>query len=403
MSITLERYGSEEKAQLSDAVKEFFQELEDSIGKPVTIRWMNGRAQPLRDDTEGLIIYDFSCQREGTAPQPLDTIFYGTGSPRKTVSLEVFPYYLPIQEGGENVVKTEGDRSMIGTYAKDAVWISFPLSNIKDKDHLKHILNGVCENASNVEFWIEREEAERQKVREHFIQHMRTALDREIEQEEQNVRTIESQLTQLNQQYIEYYRNMVAAGKKLAYAKGQKKDDHDKMDAQLQELYRNHWVEKIEWNSRENCLEIYTKLIYLHSPDRTERTPLGAMVVQFMQNGAVRVKNLTNMRGSSHHPHIEGGGNPCWGGAQHSVGKLSASGELVGLFEVTMNYIQTYNPEDSLANQAPLWFTENETEYKQDDGSWKTKQQLKDDEVSGETETQEASVTESELTGNAQS
>jgi hypothetical protein len=110
---------------------------------------------------------------------------------------------------------------------------------------------------------------------------------------------------------------------------------------------------------------IETVELTLTDPDTHETAPLGRMRISFpLEPGSGRgidIRNLTNARddGSGiprHHPHVPGSGAPCFGNVMSEVARMGAVGEVGGLLELLLQYLQTFNPRDDYGRFAGLWY-----------------------------------------------
>jgi hypothetical protein len=131
-----------------------------------------------------------------------------------------------------------------------------------------------------------------------------------------------------------------------------------------------------EWNAVENHamvekftiqgnrFVIETTELTLTDPDNGRTAPLGKFRISFpMQPGSgrgVSMENLTNAKDDGtgvprHHPHIAQN-RPCFGSVMNEVARLGASGEVGGMLEVLLQYLQTFNPRDDYGRYAGLWF-----------------------------------------------
>lgn len=124
----------------------------------------------------------------------------------------------------------------------------------------------------------------------------------------------------------------------------------------------------------------------LTDPDTGESAPLGRFRISFpMGPGSgrgIQIENLTNGKddGSGRtraHPHVANG-RPCFGNIMNEIARMGAAGEVGGMLELLLQYLQTYNPRDDYGRFAGLWFEGDVRERVRTDG------EAEDDEINDE-------------------
>lgn len=134
-------------------------------------------------------------------------------------------------------------------------------------------------------------------------------------------------------------------------------------DTEWEAIQNHNMVERL--SIRGDRFVIDTVELTLTDPDDGRTATLGKFRISFpMRPGSglgVQMENLTNAKddGSGiprHHPHIAQN-RPCFGSLMNEVSRLGASGEVGGMLEVLLQYLQTYNPRDDYGRYAGLWFT----------------------------------------------
>jgi hypothetical protein len=128
--------------------------------------------------------------------------------------------------------------------------------------------------------------------------------------------------------------------------------------------YEAHWnaflnhprVERIAVEG--NNMAIFTDGINITDPRDNRSTYLGKfkMLIPFGAAGQILYKNIDNTKQGRHHPHVEENGVPCLGEIATLVAELRSNGELSALLEISFQYLESYNPEDSWARYATRWF-----------------------------------------------
>lgn len=148
--------------------------------------------------------------------------------------------------------------------------------------------------------------------------------------------------------------NLRAVELERAEAAGTSIDPADEWAA----LNRNSKLASV--SSRNGTLILRTVELTLTDPHTGDVAPLGEMEITLPLNpasgGRIVVRNLTNSQGGRAHPHVGGGGEPCWGTIGPTIMQASATQEYGALTELLLQFLEVYNPEDSWGSYARPWF-----------------------------------------------
>ena len=95
----------------------------------------------------------------------------------------------------------------------------------------------------------------------------------------------------------------------------------------------------------------------------SDEIPLGEFEIVIpttaRRSGSIRLLNRTNARENGgvvyHHPHVTDDGGPCFGAVEEQIINALSQGEYGGAFELILQYLQTYNPEDSYGDHIRFW------------------------------------------------
>jgi hypothetical protein len=108
----------------------------------------------------------------------------------------------------------------------------------------------------------------------------------------------------------------------------------------------------------------------LHRDDTGESRWLGSFEIELiLATGSIRLRNLNTRRGGRDHPHVVDQ-RPCFGGHTDAFAQLMSTGDLVVLYELIIQFIETLNLEDEWGRYGAYWFDvedEQPTEHEQDE------------------------------------
>lgn len=100
----------------------------------------------------------------------------------------------------------------------------------------------------------------------------------------------------------------------------------------------------------------------LHRADTGESRWLGSFEIELtLSTGSIRLSNLDTRRGGRDHPHVVDQ-RPCFGGHSHSFAQLMSNGDLLVLYELLIQFIETLNLEDEWGRYGAYWFEADDEE-----------------------------------------
>lgn len=284
----------------------------------------------------------------------------------------------PINTSGPATLATEDDT--FARIGERTVFYNFPLDKLSDGDgnlDLEMLFGEPIQRASTIGEALAAERRERQEreaaeraereraqaereaaaAREAFVQRMANRFSTQRQSLEAQRVQGERYVTEY-EQYVRQYRDQVrqaVAQLEMIDRAGEQQIDYD---AQWEELSNHPRVKRL--GMEDNYFTIYTDLITITSPESGESWPLGEMCIKLPPPGQydIRIRNLTNRmqdgEGSRDHPHVVNEG-PCFGDIGQLVEELNARGDIPGLFEVLIQYLESYNPADSWGRAIRLW------------------------------------------------
>lgn len=278
-------------------------------------------------------------------------------------------------------------------------WIKFPMYNIGKSDSspaellCKVLFDPIIDKITNAEFFDNREEYLWQEGRDTFMRAVRNLTNKQeqklrtqLMQHENVQRDLESQLGNV----LDNVRHTTIA---LKRAMEVQLDDDANFERTINELRKNKHIEKITFDKATSKMQVFTDQLYMYSPNEHERIDLGKMKIEFALAGGGRnvydimIFNLTNPKGGRQHPHVDETGLPCLGGFSGSMRSLFQRGELVALFEQTLQYLTTFNPDDAYAAWAAWWWQDDDKiEVLMGDGTYRNKNEVLAEKAEGEDE-----------------
>jgi hypothetical protein len=108
----------------------------------------------------------------------------------------------------------------------------------------------------------------------------------------------------------------------------------------------------------------------LHRADTGESRWLGHFEIELtLSTGSIRLRNMDTRRGGRDHPHVFDQ-RPCFGGHSDSFAQLMSNGDLLVLYELLIQFIETLNLEDEWGRYGAYWFEaedEQPTEHADDE------------------------------------
>jgi hypothetical protein len=101
---------------------------------------------------------------------------------------------------------------------------------------------------------------------------------------------------------------------------------------------------------------VTTDDLRLHRSDTGESRWLGTFEIELtLATGAIKVRNLSTRRGGRDHPHVVDQ-HPCFGGHSDAFAQVMSNGDLLVLYELLIQYIETLNLEDEYGRYGAYWF-----------------------------------------------
>lgn len=108
-------------------------------------------------------------------------------------------------------------------------------------------------------------------------------------------------------------------------------------------------------------IEVVTSFLRMTDPRTGESCPLGRFRIRLVPgNHAITMENLDLPRLGRAHPHCGQRGEPCLGSIDESVIELLSQHEYVGVLELLLQWIQSFNPRDEYGRYAGYWFDSEE-------------------------------------------
>lgn len=412
--------------RLSKSHTTFFTKLEEEVGQGeflVSYGAFKKKERPfakVKDDDQ-IVIYDCSTPfTEGSPARGFSYFYDDTGENL----LELTTRYTPGRQGFQGPNGTKPPLDYEGVYLKydnspvvvalvgyRTVWLLYALKNFagsKAEYWLGEVVKKAVKMSLNKELFSDREKAAHERAKTEFLNYMRRASQAEVQQNERAVQQAEGQLGAMQAQQIQVNQALIQARNRLAYAESVLSRDDMFYQDQLKQLTEHRDFEDLAYNEATGEISVKTKQLYLHSPNRKERTILGEFRVHFnVQTRTVRMENLTLARGGRAHPHIpnKDGSGTCWGSAQAPITKLAAAGEVIPLFEMCITFLETYNPADGWGGYANNWFNHKDAvkQKLREDGVYRSDEEQKKyeegDKTEEKTEATEKEVIKEEKTG----
>lgn len=101
---------------------------------------------------------------------------------------------------------------------------------------------------------------------------------------------------------------------------------------------------------------VTTHDLRLYRSDTGESRWLGAFEIELaFMTGVIKMRNLDTRRGGRDHPHVVDQ-TPCFGEHSHAFAQLMSKGDLIVLYELLIQYIETLNLEDEWGRYGAYWF-----------------------------------------------
>lgn len=273
-------------------------------------------------------------------------------------------WVIPIQPHDDALNFSIGNRIYARLGGGRTLWYHVPLDSTfgwpDNSLNLEKFFGEPIERARNYDPEADVRERQEREARQRFQQMVTgsqtrriTELERTIEQGQRDQREYEESLQRMIRQNRDSARQLEALRNYDA------SQDQERVESMWDALRAHPKVDGIR--SEGSYIIIRTHGLDLHDPDDTNRSCyLGCFDIKIGMPGSgygVKMRNLDNRQQEDYwdHPHVENQ-NACFGDIASLIGDLQANGEIMGLFEVLIQYLETYNPSDSWGSHARYWF-----------------------------------------------
>lgn len=359
-----------ERLQLSDEQRDWFAAKEEQIGLPINVVWGAGITrlpESNRDDRIAITVFDAATPHENPEMMAVDHVYWTRWSdavlqdgahpeqrPQLFLALRS-RHMCRYLSNRTHHVSSEGAQP----YAQveyNTLWTRIAMANLKrtqgdytTADLMDNMIGHWIDFSMDREFFDSMEERRFEAARAEFRRQVKRITEREPQRLRERITQTEHTIADLSSQLINTEATLKQQYRQFNYLDEAAKQDEAHLDSGFMELLRGSKFKDVEYNADLGCISVYTDTLYLYSPARTERTQLGKMKIDFTPDSRIiRVYNVNNQKGSRHHPHIPSSGEPCWGGMQGAVTALLRDFEIVALFEIVLDYLEQYNPEDKI-------------------------------------------------------
>lgn len=359
--------------KLSEEQKEFFASLEGELGTSITVIHGGGRRRERPEGVEGVVIFDYSTNSETPNPRQIDYI-----SRKNSTTVKLKNCYLLKPDDREHIFDFNG--FPLCEMKMNTVWALLPLDNFETQVLMKEFFGDAIRKSTDEKFFRAKEEEKQNKIKEAFLKAMKASNEGEIEAQKSEIDKQSNQLAALNQQLVATHTILMRAEQRMQIAQKLSEGDEAVYDQEITSLLRHSQIKRIDFDVSKGFLEIYTRLLYIYSPSRSERAELGEFLIKVntRASNAITLHNLTNQRSHKMHPHVEANGSACWGAIGTQIAKLAASCRIEGLADLVIRYLETYNVQDGNAQYAKYWFTAKDTQRRREefDNQWMTESEL---------------------------
>lgn len=401
--------------QLTEEQQNWFRKKEEQLKKEIEIEFCALRAIQRADDyevTDVIRIYDQGTSFVEGGPNRHTTFEYielVEPEDRDKVMAEQRSIPFTLRQGrtvsrvNPGMIQATGfmedpsnneHYNILGELDSGTIWSRYSLSNYKKftagsvRDErmrstdtvLDLIVGPWLEMVSNAEMFKEHRDKRREAARAQFLEYAQRHASQRQGQLYQQIQQDEREIIQYEQAHTEMYERMQRRQREYDFLLEDSGLDETKMLEEYNLLAEHKRMERLEFSQQQGTLEMTTDELYMYSPDHKIRTPVGKFKIKLqMQNKRVQIMNMTNAAGGRQHPHVPEEGNPCWGSMDSSVAMMLRKQEILGFFQFCIEYLESYNPQDSWGRWAANWWIPQEEEkqqWLQDDGTWLTKPEI---------------------------
>jgi hypothetical protein len=204
-------------------------------------------------------------------------------------------------------------------------------------------------------------DSEYQNAKERFteiVKNRRNNASAELEQQIEDANRNYEYSTRQARNYLWELNDLKSSQKALGDIEEAKVEN---LQQEFDALLRHAKVEAVGIRGEE--ILVKTVPLTISNPDGYGSWPLGEFEIQIPTSsgraGLINLINRTNAREADsgdvyHHPHIVND-NPCFGAIEEQLIVCLSRGEFSGALELLLQYLQTYNPEDSYGDNIRYW------------------------------------------------
>lgn len=259
-----------------------------------------------------------------------------------------------VQSDGEPAIAQVGDR---------VIWYHVPLHTMLwEHVDLDTVLGDPIRRSLDAS--AERVRAASEAARDAFVAASRNNRGARLTRLRDEIAGLETQLTNYERSARTTLAGLKTRSQEIEFLESQT-DDQDESLARQFELLVNH--PKVATITTEggyrgsDHIAIETIGINMLYEDEGESVYLGRIKIVIPPPGSgdadefVRMYNLDNEREGRAHPHVGGGGVPCFGDSHGIFYDTWQAGEITALFELCLQFLESFNPEDSWGAYARYW------------------------------------------------
>lgn len=421
MSVTFRGYTEAGRSEPHATFAAWLNQKSDELEKEIIVQWVGDHtATPKSDEDEGkVVIFDLATPHEGLRWGVADYMYLVGPNGEQMDSNGRSPYlslnssrnYIPTPEhlngnmGFETVpTGATSDNRQWGVVGKAAVYTSIQLSNIaKDRPNIEYANEWYSERemlweasighmlklSADDEYREVLERDRREKIIKEFTEASGGRGAGRVDKFQRRLTELQTHESTLQAQLIEISRLINDAGNDVNYAKQMAEEEKTKFAGVLDGIWDHAMVNNVTWTvyDGQGTLTVRTEDIYMYSPDKDERVLLGKFDIKINPNNrSVLFAALGSVRNGRMHPHVPETGSACWGGQTTLVTQLLMDWEIMPFIDLCINFLQGYNPNDSWGSWASYWFTEEDTEKLQEDGTYMKATEVTADGTSDEVE-----------------
>lgn len=354
--------------KLGSFYRDYFKDLEQKLGKEITVVWGGCQSKYRDRDDEGIILFDYgtpAAQAEGGLTVrinqdhrvPDTTILLDTGGLQK---LKRSKRYETLTE-----TSPEGTLFHVANYEKDTVWLLIPLATYSTRDALDAHVKKVLESCVDYKALGVKQAAKSRAVNDGLRRIIKTRITRELEDAKLTVTTSEERLRRIEREAATAEQGRLEAQQRIEELKARSELSDEQLNQQTKLLKDHKYLDYIQMERADSyTMDMYLHPLYLHSADHKERTYLGRIKLRLnLRENIIAVHNLDNARNGHSHPHCNGT-NPCWGNMSASIGRMMGAHNLAAILDTLVSYLENYNITDQQAVvYAREWWSNQEIEY----------------------------------------